>query len=133
MPGSRERADGGTGERATVLVVDDDPEIRQTIQWTLEDEGFAVETAADGREALRRAELRRPALVILDWGLPGLSGEGFASLLRTAHGDSVPIVLITADGRAAEKARRVRAQDYLHKPFELDDLVSMVRRGLDAG
>jgi two-component system response regulator MprA len=113
-----------------ILVVEDDLHLRQTIQWALEDEGLAVETASHGQQALERAAQQRPALVVLDWGLPLLNGQRVADALRAAHGDGLPIVLITADGRAAEKARLVGAYAYLHKPFELDALLAAIQQGL---
>ncbi len=109
-----------------VLVVDDAPQLRQLIQWALEDEGLPVVTAGDGREALERAVRRLPAVVVLDMGLPLLSGEGVVAGLREVYGETVPVIVITADGRAAEKARRVGARAYLHKPFEIDDLITAV-------
>jgi two-component system OmpR family response regulator len=118
---------------APVLVVDDDPTIRQLLRWALEDEGIAVETAADGWQALSYIARRRPALVVLDMGLPGADGYQVADSLRAAHGPNVPIVVITADGRAATKAAGVGAFAYFHKPFELGDLVATVQRGLAAG
>jgi len=111
-----------------VLVVEDDRDVRHTIKWALEDEGLSVETAADGQEALEVAARTRPGLVLLDMGLPIVDGYGVASGLRQTYGDSVPILLITADGRAAEKARRVGARTYLHKPFDIDHLVEAVQR-----
>src|SRR5581483_3997772 len=90
--------------RQIVLVVDDDPQIRQSLRWALEDEGIEVETAADGREALNQAAQHRPALLVLDMGMPVLDGDGVVSALRQAEAPLPPILLITADGRAAEKA-----------------------------
>lgn len=113
-----------------VLVVEDDLHLRQTIEWTLEDEGIAVEVAADGEEALAFARHNRPALVLLDMGLPRIDGFGVAQGLREMHGGSVPVVVLTADGRAAEKAARVGAVAYLRKPFELEELIAIVRRQL---
>jgi DNA-binding response OmpR family regulator len=120
--------DSGTPQ--PILVVDDDPDLRRAIQWALEDEGFNVEMASDGREALEFGVRRRPALVVLDMGLPLVNGDGVAAGLRKIHGGSVPILIITADGRAAEKAKRAGAFHYLHKPFELEELVAAVQRGL---
>jgi DNA-binding response OmpR family regulator len=113
-----------------ILVVDDDPSLRQLIQWTLEDEGWAVDTAADGRQALDRAARERPRLVVLDMGLPLVDGFGVAAGLHALYGDAVPIVVITADGQAAAKAARVGARAHLAKPFELDDLCALVRGAL---
>jgi len=114
-----------------VLVVEDDSDLRQTIQWLLEDEGFLVETAGDGKEALERATQRKPSLVVLDMGLPIIDGNGVAAGLRSTYGNSVTILTMTADGRAAEKAQRIGAIGYLSKPFDLDALVDAVRSALN--
>lgn len=127
MADQGDQAGSATGDRH-VLVVDDDRTLQQVIRWALEDEGLLVETAGTGSQAVERATRRRPALLVLDYGLPELDGAGVAAALRGAHDVPVPILLITADGRSAEKARRVGALDYLQKPFEVDDLVAIVRR-----
>ncbi len=114
-----------------ILVVDDDPGLREIIRETLEDEGFLVHVARDGPQALELAAQRRPELVILDWGLPVFDGDGVAERLRAIHGEDLRILIVTADGRAAEKARRARAFAYLHKPFDVNALADVVRRGLD--
>jgi DNA-binding response OmpR family regulator len=116
---------------ADILVVDDEPEIVQFIGLALEDEGYAVSTAADGEEAVEAAARQRPDLVVLDMGLPRLDGQGVATELRRLYGE-IPILLITADGRAGEKAARMGAYDYLRKPFELDELVSSIEERLRA-
>ena len=116
--------------RGPVLVVDDDPIIRSLLRHALEDEGLEVETVADGPAALRRAATRRPAMVVLDLSLPQLGGERVAEGVRALHGHQVPIVVITADGQATEKARRVQALSGFQKPFDLDALIAAVWRGL---
>ena len=113
-----------------VLVVEDDNDLCQTIQWMLEDEGLTVQTASDGREALTLAEHRKPSLVVLDMNLPIVDGFGVAAGLRSTYGNSVTILTMTADGRAAEKAKRIGAVGYLSKPFELDALIEAVWRAL---
>jgi CheY-like chemotaxis protein len=115
---------------APILVVEDDPRMRQFIQWALEDEGLPVEVAADGRQAVELGTRTRPALVVLDIGLPVLDGYGVAAALRRAYGADLAILTVTADGRAAEKARRVGAFAHLAKPFDVDDLLAAVFRGL---
>jgi DNA-binding response OmpR family regulator len=116
---------------ALILVVDDDPQVRQWIQDVLEGEGLEVATAAEGRQALDVAARRQPALVVLDVTLPGgLHGADVGKGLRAALGSHIPILVITADGRAAEKAAQVRAFAYLQKPFTMDELLAAVRRGL---
>jgi DNA-binding response OmpR family regulator len=115
-----------------VLVVDDDPQMRQLMQWALEDEGLAVQTAADGREAIERIMASPPGVVVLDMTLPGIDGFGVAERLHAAHADRVPIVMVTADGSAAEKARRIGACAFLRKPFEMKSLLENVRAALAA-
>lgn len=113
-----------------ILVVDDDPMVRETIRQALEDDGLSVVTAGDGRQALALTTERAPALVVLDVNLPWLDGYTVAATLRERHGDALPILIITAHGHPADKAQRVRAFAYLRKPFELDDLLTTIRRGL---
>ncbi|HLQ29189.1 MAG TPA: response regulator [Ktedonobacteraceae bacterium] len=113
-----------------ILVVDDNAHVLQMIQWVLQDEGFEVQTAAEGQEALTLVRRHRPALLILDMGLPLLDGSHVAAELHTLYGTAVPIVLITADGHAAQKGRQIGASAFLHKPFEIADLVQAVKRSL---
>jgi two-component system KDP operon response regulator KdpE len=113
-----------------VLVVDDDPDMLRVIRGVLEDEGLAVATAADGQRALALAAERAPDLAVLDVGLPVLDGHQVAAGLRDLLGGAFPVLAITADGHTAEKARHMRAYVGLRKPFELNDLVAEVWRGL---
>jgi DNA-binding response OmpR family regulator len=116
-----------------ILVVEDDPALRETICWALEDEGLSPRGVADGQEALDVLLEHQPSLVILDWNLPVVSSETVAERVRAAYGGTVPILLVTADGRAARKAERLGAQAYLHKPFDLDDLIEVVHRVISPG
>ena len=122
---------GATPASKPILVVDDDSQVLQMLQWVLEDVGFEVQTAADGAEALTRAKRQRPALVILDLGLPLLDGSQVATELHTLNGAAVPIVLITADGHAAWKGKQIGASAFLRKPFEITDLVQTVLQTLN--
>jgi CheY-like chemotaxis protein len=115
--------------RRRVLVVDDDPDMRHAMHEVLIDEGLEVDLAADGREALASAEREPPSLIVLDITLPVLDGFAVADSLRQRHG-RLPILAVTGDGRAPQKARRVGAYAYLRKPFELQTLVDLVKRGL---
>ena len=132
MPSCLQPGSGTAAQPPPILVVDDDAELRTMIQWMLEDEGWRVETAGDGRQAVEQATRSRPQLVLLDMGLPVLDGDGVAAELRKLYGESLPIVVITADGHAAAKARRVGARGHLSKPFEIDELCTMVQRALQA-
>jgi DNA-binding response OmpR family regulator len=122
--------EGGAAAAGPILVVEDERPLRETIVLVLQDEGMAATGAANGKAALEMASRSRPALVVLDMALPLLNGDGVADGLRRLYGE-VPILLTTADGRAAEKATRVGAYAYLQKPFDLEALLRLVREGLE--
>jgi len=111
----------------TILVVDDEPKIVKTVRAYLESFGFRVVTAGDGQTALTVFRNEKPALVILDLGLPGLDGLDVARKLRKES--NVPIIMLTA--RVEETDRLVGlelgADDYVTKPFSPRELVARVR------
>jgi DNA-binding response OmpR family regulator len=111
----------------TILVVDDEPKIAQLARDYLEHAGFAVLTAADGPSALHAARTRRPDLVVLDLGLPGLDGLDVIRALRAAG--STPIVVVTARDTELDKllGLELGADDYVTKPFSPRELVARVR------
>jgi DNA-binding response OmpR family regulator len=115
-------------EQAPILVVDDDQQLCQTISLMLEEEGFTAHAAADGREAIELLSTLRPALVLLDKGLPLMDGEQVAQHIRALYALSVPIILMTADGQATEMSQRIGAVSYLRKPFDFDELISQVQQ-----
>jgi DNA-binding response OmpR family regulator len=125
--------DRRAGPGHTVLVVDDDRRVRDLIRLTLEEGGFDVTTAADGAEAIAFAGSVRPGVLVLDLTLPRADGFAVAAAVRRLHGDGVPIVVITADGSPAEKARRIGALGWLRKPFDVDELTELVGRALERG
>src|SRR5581483_3296430 len=110
-----------------ILVVDDDQAIRQVITMILESEDYEVATAADGLEALDRIAEAPPAVVLLDLQMPVLTGWDVINRLRDA-GTAVPVVVMTAGYRAQAEAAAHDAAGYLAKPFELDDVLSVVGR-----
>lgn len=116
--------------QARVLVVDDEPVLRESIAYRLRREGYAVIEAADGTAALASARTARPDLIVLDIMLPGVDGFDVCRVLR---GESdVPILLLSA---RAEELDRVRgldlgADDYLTKPFAMRELLARVRANL---
>ncbi len=115
--------------RGPILVVDDDRDMQATIAAILEDEGFDVRVAGDGLDALAALETARPALILLDLTMPRMDGYAFAAeLRRRGQHLGIPIVVLTADGRAGEKAARVGADGYVAKPFSLDGLLAAVAR-----
>jgi len=116
----------GLGRRATILVVDDERKIRDLVRSYLELEGYAVLVADTAERALESASRSDPDRVVLDLGLPDLSGEEVARTLRTAS--NVPIIMLAA--KAGEDDRvaglRLGADDYLAKPFSSRELVARV-------
>jgi DNA-binding response OmpR family regulator len=116
---------------AHVLVIEDEPSMREMLQWALEDEGLVVVVAIDGLEGVKFATARRPALVVLDMSLPLLDGVGVGEALRSRYGAGLPILVVTAGGGAAEKARRIAAFAYLNKPFDMHLFIARVREGLE--
>lgn len=112
-----------------VLVVEDDLAIADMIMEVLELEGFTVEHAVDG-EALRLADQTpRPAVVLLDLMMPGMDGFEVARRLRAnPTTQAIPIVAMSAGQQAREGAARMGANDYLAKPFDLDQLIIIVER-----
>ena len=110
-----------------VLVVDDDPAIRGLVADALRDEGFSVDLAAHGREALEAMRARRPATIVLDLMMPVMDGFSF---MEACHHeqlcDDVPIVVISAVHDAIQRIRDVPVHACLAKPFDLDDLVRTV-------
>ncbi len=128
--GSTEEATEPRGRAVStgpILVVDDDPALRQTVSAILIDEGYPVAEAADGAEALECVERLRPSLILLDMRMPVLDGWGFARTLR-ARDIRVPIVVMTAARDAQRWAEEIAADDWLAKPFELLDLLATVER-----
>ena len=110
----------------TVLVVDDEVKLRALLRDYLESEGYTVLEAGDGRRALDLASDAHPDLVVLDLGLPGLSGEEVARLLRKTS--DVPIVMLTAKSGLNDRVMGLRlgADDYLVKPFSPRELVARI-------
>ena len=111
----------------TILVVDDETTLRETLVEALEAEGFRVVAAADGREALARFRSERPDLVLLDPMLPELSGIEVCRIIRAESG--VPIVMLTAKDSELDKVvgLELGADDYVTKPFSLRELSARIR------
>jgi two-component system response regulator MprA len=110
-----------------ILVVDDDPEIVSFLKRGLTFEGYSVETAGDGAEALAKIREREPDLVILDVMMPGMDGIEVARRLRQAS--AIPILMLTAKGTVADRVAGLDsgADDYLVKPFAFDELLARMR------
>ena len=116
----------------TILVVDDDRAIRRTLELHLGEEGFAVETAADGAEGLQKALRRETELVLLDLRLPRMEGFDVLKRLRRER-PALPVIVVTAydDMQTAIEAIRLGAVDHLGKPLDLEELDGVIRKALE--
>jgi len=118
----------------TILIVDDEPELREALQILLELEDYDVHCAGNGAEALEQMEVTRPRLIILDLMMPRMNGYEFmAELERRALRQSILILILTADGGAQEKATRLGADWGVAKPFDSIALLDEIARLLSAG
>jgi DNA-binding response OmpR family regulator len=116
--------------KESVLVIEDEADIAEIVQYNLEREGFAVHLARDGEAGLREARLRKPSAIVLDLMLPGLDGLDVCRQLR-ARDDTrdMPIVMLTAKGEESDVVLGlgVGADDYLAKPFSPKELTARIR------
>jgi CheY-like chemotaxis protein len=114
---------------ALVLVIDDDGPTCQMVRRVLEQEGYLVVMAADGREALDAIAQERPALVLLDLRMPGMDGRAFSHELQV-RGVPLPLIVMTAalEEEPGRWAAQVQAVAYLVKPCGLEELLALVRR-----
>lgn len=125
-----------TSTTATILMVEDEEDIAFLIRFLLERNGYQVEHAADGKQALERIaldDLNTPDLVLLDIMLPYHDGLEVLALLRAQTGwESVPVLMLTAKARETDIIRALErgADDYVTKPFQPDELLARVRRFL---
>jgi len=124
------------GVRSKILVVDDEPEAVELVEFNLEQAGFSVVTAADGTEALGKARSNSPSLIVLDLMLPEITGLEVCKILRRDPITStIPIIMLTA--KAAEIDRvlglELGADDYITKPFSPRELVLRVKKLLQRG
>jgi DNA-binding response OmpR family regulator len=108
-----------------VLVVDDQEAIRDTLQTALDDEGFTVECAANGREALDILERWQPCVILLDLMMPVMDGWTFRAEQRRS-GNTVPIVLLSAAGELARHKEALGAAAVIPKPFDIDRVISAI-------
>jgi len=112
-----------------VLIVDDDPHIRELIRILLSKEGIEITEAIDGRDALAILETEKIDLIILDIMMPNMDGWVFCQEVRTYYSDSLPILMVTAKGETAQKVKgfNLGTDDYLVKPFAAAELVARVK------
>ena len=119
-----------------ILIVEDDDDIQEIVKTLLMDEGYMVETAGNGQEALHqlRASVTLPALIILDLMMPVMTGYQFRQEQeldpRLAQ---IPVVVTTAGGNFDSKKPLIKAQAFLKKPLSIDDLLSTIKRFVEPG
>ncbi|MFL5322556.1 MAG: response regulator transcription factor [Myxococcaceae bacterium] len=123
-------------DRPTILVVEDDPDIRELLAELLEDEGYDVHIAADGEAAIDELEHWEPSVMLLDLMLPRISGWEILRRLRTGDIGHPPnaIIVLSASGAAANEATRSpHVRGMLRKPFKVDQLLETVEDATHAG
>ena len=109
-----------------ILVIDDDPSIRQVVDYALTDEGYEVDLAPNGEAALAAIARQHPDVILLDMKMPVMDGWEFARRYRERYDHRAPIVAVTAAQDAAQRGADVGAEDYLAKPFDLAALVECI-------
>jgi two-component system phosphate regulon response regulator PhoB len=115
---------------ATILIVEDEADLRELVRYNLEAEGFRVSMAESGDEAVERIRDGVPDLILLDWMLPGLSGIELCRRWRSREETArTPIIMITARGEEEERVRGLAtgADDYVVKPFSMPELVARIQ------
>jgi two-component system phosphate regulon response regulator PhoB len=122
--------------KAKILVVDDEPETVELVEFNLKQAGFDVATAADGAEALKKARAQLPDLIVLDLMLPELDGLEVCKLVRRDPATAgIPILMLTAKATEVDRVvgLELGADDYVTKPFSPRELVLRVRKLLERG
>jgi DNA-binding response OmpR family regulator len=114
----------------TILIVEDEPALQETLAYNLEKEGYSVEAVGDGRSALEAARRQKPDLIVLDLMLPGLDGFEVCRILRREM--TTPILMLTARDEEIDRVvgLEVGADDYLTKPFSMREFMARVKAQL---
>lgn len=114
----------------TVFIVDDDADIRESVAEALEDEGYNVKMAANGKEALDLLAVEpSPCLILLDLMMPVMDGQQFRLAQQSDPAwAAIPVVLVSAGNQGKETAREMGAADFLRKPFKMKELFEKVER-----
>lgn len=113
----------------SILLVEDDFDVREALAEALRDEGYVVECVGDGEQALEYLHSAAlPGLILLDLMMPRMSGSEFRMIQKVdPRFSDVPVVLLTADARMEEKARALETQGAIRKPIDLDELLSTIQ------
>jgi len=122
-------------EKISVLVVDDEENIRNILEYNLELHGFKVYQAEDGPTALELAREKKPGMILLDWIMPGMNGlQVLEKLKADQNTKSIPVVMLTAKKLLTDIVKTLYAgvDDYITKPFEPEKLCKMIKRKLES-
>ena len=111
-----------------MLVIDDDPDILQTLGLCLSSEGYRVLMAANGKEALDILDREHPSVILLDLMMPVMDGWQFVAELDHRGQRDVPLLILSADRSVQGHAQQLRASGHLAKPFDLDELLGKVQQ-----
>jgi CheY-like chemotaxis protein len=117
----------------TILIVEDDFDVRESLSEALRDEGYAIECAVDGEQALEYLRNGgRPGLILLDLMMPRMSGSEFRMVQKVdPQLQHLPVVLLSADGAMEEKAKALETDGALRKPIDLEQLLRVIERFRD--
>src|SRR5690606_19804600 len=128
-PARRPCSRSGATRIMTVLIIDDEPGLRQTVSLILSEEGYDVHVASDGEEGFARALEVRPDIILCDVRMPRLNGIEFLERYRAANGEAL-VVVMTAYGSMdlAIEAMKKGAYDYISKPFSADQLILLLKK-----
>jgi CheY-like chemotaxis protein len=114
-------------ENKTILIIEDDINMQEALAIILEDEGFNVMRADNGKEALELLEKeQKPGLILLDMVMPVMNGWEFADQYRKRYSDRAPIIVISGAADVGQRAREVQANDFIAKPYVINDMLQMV-------
>ncbi len=119
----------------SILLVEDDFDVREALVETLRDRGYEVESAGDGEQAMQLLRAgARPGLILLDLMMPRMSGSEFRIAQKEDPALSdLPVVLLSADGRMEERARALKVEGAIRKPIDLDELFAVIERVRQSG
>ncbi len=111
----------------TIMLVEDDPSTQALVRTWLDSEGYGVQTASNGREALALLQGEKPCVMVVDLNMPVMDGAEFRrQQLRTPSVSAIPFILVSADGNAGRIARELGIDEVIAKPFDADRLLGIV-------
>ncbi|MCL5962323.1 MAG: response regulator, partial [Chloroflexi bacterium] len=121
-------------ENPRIVVADDDPYVLDLVKMILEPEGFSVQSASNGQEALTEIAQQRPDIALLDVMMPVMDGVRCCRELRkNPETSKIPVVVMSAGANLSKTAKEIGANGFIAKPFSIDDLIAILQRQLGNG